>query len=74
MIDDGEDRFQEQLVTFSFKHQGRTVIVENVPARVDTEAGEEFFSPETVEQLQAIVRDGLNADPVAKTQVFQFAG
>jgi hypothetical protein len=30
-------------------------MVENVPARVNEETGEQFFSPSTVERLQQIV-------------------
>jgi YgiT-type zinc finger domain-containing protein len=68
-----EDRLVEKLVTYSIEHGGRIVIVENVPARVDLETGEQFFSPETVEQLQAIVWSGRQPDRIAQTPVFQFA-
>lgn len=49
------------------------IIVENVPARVDPETGEQFFSPETVEKFQAIVWSDREPDRVAQTPVFQFA-
>lgn len=53
MVDD--DRLVQRLVTYRVEYDGRIVIVENVPARVDPETGEQFFSPEVVEQLQTIV-------------------
>ena len=34
---------------------GRLLLVENVPARVNVETGEKHFSPETVERLQQAV-------------------
>jgi YgiT-type zinc finger domain-containing protein len=68
-----EDRLVEKLVTYSIEYGGRIVIVENVPARVDPETGEQFFSPETVEQLHAIVWSGRKPDRIAQTPVFQFA-
>jgi hypothetical protein len=46
-----ERRFTEQLVTYTVQVEGRVVIVENVPAGVDDESGERFFSPATVEQI-----------------------
>jgi YgiT-type zinc finger domain-containing protein len=63
----------QALVTYSVEYEGRMVIVENVPARVDPETGERFYSPETVEQLQAIVWGNRRPDRVEQTPVFSFA-
>ncbi len=68
-----EDRMVQSLVTYSVEYQGRMVIVENVPARVDPETGERFYSPQTVEQLQAIVWSDRQPDRVEQTPVFRFA-
>lgn len=73
MLSDNEDRLVERLVTYSVEYDGRIIIIENVPARVDPETGEQFFSPDTVEQLQAIVWSGRQPDRLAQTPVFQFA-
>lgn len=73
MTDGREDRLVQPLVTYSVEYRGRIVVVENVPARVDPEAGERFYSPETVEQIQAIVWSGRQPDRMAQTPVFQFA-
>jgi YgiT-type zinc finger domain-containing protein len=73
MMDDPGDRLVQSLVTYSVEHGGRIVIIENVPARVDPETGEQFFSPETVEKIQAIVWSDRQPDRVAQTPVFQFA-
>lgn len=70
---DTDDRMVDRLVTYSVEYEGRIIIVENVPARVDPETGERFYSPETVEQLQALVWSGRQPDRVAQTPVFQFA-
>lgn len=71
--DEIDDRLEERLVTFTMEYHGRTVIIENVPARVDPDTGEEYFSPETVDQLQAIIWGGSHSDHEAPTQVVQFA-
>jgi hypothetical protein len=39
----------ERLVTYTLEFEGKFYIVENVPARVNEETGEQFFSPSTVE-------------------------
>jgi YgiT-type zinc finger domain-containing protein len=61
------------LVTYTVEFSGRVIVIENVPARVDPETGEQFFSPETVERLQAIVWSGRQPACIAQTPVFQFA-
>lgn len=53
-----DDRLVRRLVTFGIEQSGRTILIENVPARVDPETGQQFFSPETVERLQSIVWSG----------------
>jgi YgiT-type zinc finger domain-containing protein len=73
MRNETEDHLEERLVTFSVEYHGRLVIIENVPARIDPETGERFFSPDTVERLQAIVWSGRESDHIAQTPVFQFA-
>jgi YgiT-type zinc finger domain-containing protein len=73
MANDNEDRLVNRLVTYSIEYGGRMVVIENVPARVDPETGEQFFSPETVERLQAIVWSGRQPDRTVETPVFQFA-
>jgi len=35
----------ESKVTYTLEHDGKFFIVENVPARVCRETGEQFFSP-----------------------------
>ena len=45
----------EQTVTYPIEIDGRLLLVENVPARVNVETGERYFAPETVERLQQAV-------------------
>lgn len=73
MMDARKDRIVQTLVTYSVEYGERLVIVENVPARVDSETRERFYSPETVEQIQAIVRSDRQPDRMTQTPVFQFA-
>lgn len=52
------------------EHAGRYFIVENVPARVCKETGEQFFAPETVEHIQHIIKSRKRPDRVIETPEF----
>jgi YgiT-type zinc finger domain-containing protein len=67
-----DETFVEQTVTYTLEVQGRFIIVEQVPARVSLQTGERFFSPETVERLQAIVWEKQTPSRVIETPVFEF--
>ena len=41
---------------------GKFVIIENVPARVCEETGEQFFSPDTVQRLHTELRGDADRD------------
>ena len=45
----------EKTVTYTLEWKGAFYVVENVPARVDEETGECYFSPDTVEHLQQLI-------------------
>jgi hypothetical protein len=62
-----------QKVTYTLYRDGRFYIVENVPARVDVETGEQFFSPETVEALQRIISGQKKPARMVQTPVFHYA-
>lgn len=64
----------EQKVTHSLELEGRFILVENVPARVNVETGERFFAPETVERLQQIAWSQEQPKRVIETSVFEFPG
>jgi hypothetical protein len=67
------ERLVEQTVTYTLFKDGKFYIVENVPARVNAETGEQFFSPQTVEHLQRIISGGRPPRRVIQTPVFEFA-
>ena len=63
----------EQTVTYHIEMEGRVVLVENVPARVNVETGERHFSPETVARLQQAVWERCRPVRVIETPVFEYA-
>lgn len=48
----------EQQVTYTLEMNGQFFLIENVPARVNIETGEQYFSPKTVDRLQQVVWKG----------------
>ncbi len=68
-----EENFVEQEVTYTLVKEGKIFIIENVPARVNTETGEQFFSPQTVERLQRIIRSEHQPVRFVQTPVFEFS-
>lgn len=67
------EKLVEQNVTYTLFKDGKVYIVENVPARVNEETGEQFFSPQTVEHLQRIILEGQQPKRIIQTPVFEFA-
>ena len=55
MMGNETETLVEQEVTYTLHLNGKTFVVENVPARVNPETSEQFFSPSTVERLQKMI-------------------
>jgi len=67
------ERFVEQRVTYTLEVGGRLIVIENVPARVNVETGEQLFSPDTVERLQKTIWEEKQPKRVIEVPVFEFA-
>ena len=67
-----QETLTEQKVTYSLEIDGRFILIENVPARVNVETGERLFAPETVEQLQQTVWERNQPVRTIETPVFEF--
>jgi YgiT-type zinc finger domain-containing protein len=63
----------EKQVTYTLELNGKFFVIENVPARVDEETGEQFFSPSTVENLQQIILTGQTPDRFTEVPVYKYA-
>ena len=62
----------QSKVTYTLEHEGKFMIVENVPARVCMETGEQFFSPETVEHLQNLAQGNRKPTKIIETPVYAY--
>ena len=72
-MSDREEKLVERRVTYTLEHEGKFYIVEKVPARVNEETGEQFFSPATVERLQKTILQRGKPDRVIQTPVYEYA-
>lgn len=64
--------FTEERVTYTLQTDGKLVVVENVPARVCLETGEQFFSPDTVEHLTRLIRSRTEPNRMLQTPVYEY--
>ena len=67
-----QDLVQTQ-VTYTLEVNGDFFLIENVPARVDLDSGEQFFAPNTVKRIQEIILDRESPSRFTQTPVYKFA-
>jgi hypothetical protein len=72
MIPRQQEKLVERLVTHTLEIDGKFYIIQNVPARVDEETGEQFFSPSTVERLQSMILGHAKPSKVIETPVYKY--
>jgi YgiT-type zinc finger domain-containing protein len=63
----------ETEVTYTLEHRGEFYIIEQVPAQVCRETGEQIFAPETVEHIQEIIKSKKEPDRDIETPVCKYA-
>lgn len=72
MVTDRQEKLVEKQVTYTLELNGKVVLIENVPARVNEETGEQFFSPSTVERLQQVILSGEEPDHFVQVPVYNY--
>ncbi|MFN5261672.1 MAG: hypothetical protein ACK6BS_18030 [Pseudanabaena sp.] len=72
-MNNNQEQLVEKRVTYSLELNGKFILIENVPARVNEETGEQFFAPSTVLLLQQIILDGQEPKRVIQTPVYSYA-
>ena len=63
----------ERRVTYALEVDGKFYLIENVPARVNVETGEQYFSPKTVDRLQQVVSRHQQPDRTITLPVYEYA-
>ena len=67
-----DGKLLEQKVTYTLIKGEKLYVIENVPAQVDGETGEQFFLPDTVERLRKIISEKKTPSRFIKTPVYEF--
>lgn len=67
------EKLVERRVAYTLEMDGKLYIVENVPARVDEETGEQFFSPTRVEHLHRMILEPAEPSKVLETPVYKYS-
>ncbi len=60
-------------VTYTLKYGDKLFVIEDVPARVCQETGEEFFVPATVERIHSLIQGQKSPERVIETPVYKYA-
>ncbi|MEA5421229.1 YgiT-type zinc finger protein [Spirulina sp. CCNP1310] len=73
MTTNWQETLIEKQVTYTLNLNGQIFIIENVPARVNEETGEQFFSPSTVAHLQETILSKNQPDHFIKVPVYNYS-
>lgn len=73
MTTEWQENLVEKQVTYTLNLNGQVILIENVPARVNEETGEQFFAPSTVESLQKILLEQPEPDHFVQVPVYNYA-
>jgi hypothetical protein len=68
-----EEKLVERRVRYTVEFEGKFYIVENVPARVNEETGEQFFSAATVERWQKTILGQDKPSRVVETSGYELS-
>jgi YgiT-type zinc finger domain-containing protein len=68
-----QETLVEKQVTYTLNLNGQVILIENVPARVNEETGEQFFSPSTVERLQQTILNRQEPDHFVQVPVYNYS-
>lgn len=68
-----QEKLVEQKVRYTLDLNGQLIVIENVPARVNVETGEQLFLPDTVEHLQKMVWQQSKPKRIIQVPVYEYA-
>ena len=67
-----KETFVPEKVTYTIEVEGQLIVIENVPARVCLETGEQLFSAETVERIQQLISRRQKPTRMMEVPVYEF--
>jgi YgiT-type zinc finger domain-containing protein len=63
----------QSLISYSVFYRGKPIVVENVPADVCQQCGEQYFDPATVEMLQKVAWSKRKPKRTIRTPVYDLS-
>jgi YgiT-type zinc finger domain-containing protein len=73
MTTEWQETLVEKQGTYTLHLNGQIILIENVPARVNEETGEQFFSPSTVERLRQTILNQQEPDHFVQVPVYNYS-
>jgi hypothetical protein len=73
MATEWQENLVEMQFTYTLHLNGQIILIKNVPARVNEETGEQFFSPSTVERLQQTILNQQEPDYFVQVPVYSYS-
>ena len=73
MTSSWQETLVEKQVTYTLNLNGKIVLIDNVPTRVNEETGEQFLSPLTVERLQQTILGEKEPDHFVQVPVYKYS-
>jgi hypothetical protein len=67
------ERVTDKQITYVLNLDDQIFLIANVPARVNEETGEQFFSPSTVERLQQTILNKQEPDHFVQVPVYNYS-
>ncbi len=67
-----KETLEDRKVTYTIEVDGELVAIANVPARVNTETGEQLFAPETVDRLQKMIWERKQPSRIIPVPVYEY--
>ena len=67
------EKLVDATVTYTLEYEGQIYIIEHVPARISEETGEQYFAPDTVEHVRALIKSKRKPDRLVETPVYEYA-
>lgn len=62
----------DKVVNYLMEEDGKLIIIEKVPARVNPETGEQLLSSRTVQRLREMIKERRSPSRVIETPVYEF--
>jgi hypothetical protein len=67
-----KDLLVDKIVNYLMEEDGKLIIIEKVPARVNPETGEQLLSSSTVQRLREMIKERRSPSRVIETPVYEF--